>query len=220
MQQAQASKAAGAANAEAATFQAQIAANNQAAALRNAEATRRNKEVAERNKQASLEQAALADMSAQDALDRGDVAIRNNADATRRLQGRQRAVLAANGVLVDNGSALDLVTETAGIGALDQLTIRSNAEREALGLKQQARNFRTNALNFGTEQGNLESQAQNFETEAGNFGIETQARTSAANYSRKAGDAGAKQALVSGIGSVATKWYGFSSGTAASGKAY
>ena len=217
VQQAGAQKAAGKANAEAAEFQAQIAANNQAVALRNAEATRRNKEVAERNRLGALEAADLADMSAQDALDRGAVAITNNAEATKKLIGRQRAVLAANGVLVDSGSALDIVSETAGIGALDQLTIRSNADREALGLRQQARNYRTTAKNFATEGENIETTAQNFETEAGNFGIERTAKTSAASYSRKAGSAAATQTMISGIGNVATKWYAFNSGTTGSG---
>lgn len=89
--------------------------------------------------------AILATRAADDARLRGEEAARRRAVETRQLSGRQRAVLAANGVLVDQGSALDLTSDTAEIGKLDELTIRSNAEREALGYEAQGMNFNASA---------------------------------------------------------------------------
>src|SRR3546814_4675107 len=56
----------------------------------------------------------LAERSAQDALDRGKIEEQRQRQATRQLQGRQRAVLAANGVVVDAGSALDITNDKIG----------------------------------------------------------------------------------------------------------
>lgn len=125
--------------------------------------------------------AILANRAAQDALDRGKAEERRRREATRQLIGRQRAVLAGNGVVVDQGSALDITTDTAGMGELDALTIRSNAEREAAGFRAQGANF-TNEAYLATMAGN-------------------NARTSM--YLGIGGSA------LFGVGSVASKWYNF-----------
>src|SRR3990167_7412333 len=83
----------------------------------------------------------LAQRSAKDARARGDIAAAKHAADVKKLQGRQRAVLAGNGVVVDQDSALDIVSDTAAQGKHDELTIRSNAEREALGFEAQGANF-------------------------------------------------------------------------------
>lgn len=89
--------------------------------------------------------AILAERAAQDALTRGSIQEQLAAGGTARLKGRQRVALAANGVLVDEGSALDITSDTAAKGKFDQLTIRSNAEREALGFRTQGLNFQNDA---------------------------------------------------------------------------
>lgn len=121
----------------------------------------------------------MADRAAEDAIERGKVSERNQRYKTQQLIGEQRAVLAANGVVVDQGSALDITTDTAGIGELDALTIRSNATREALG-------FRQRAYNYGAE---------------ADLAV---ARGSAA---QREGTAAAFGTLLSGTGKVASKWY-------------
>ena len=68
---------------------------------------------------------------AQDAQDRGakeEASLRTKVAA---LKGRQKSALAASGVEIGDGSALDILGDTAALGELDALTIRSNAEREA-----------------------------------------------------------------------------------------
>ncbi|MEK9754489.1 MAG: hypothetical protein VW338_14945 [Rhodospirillaceae bacterium] len=123
----------------------------------------------------------VADRQAADALERGKVSELNYRREVSRLAGRQKAVLAGNGVVVDQGSALDILGDTAELGELDALTIRSNAEREAYGYRVQGNNFEADARL-------------------------AQARGSAA---ASAGTFGAITGLLSGAGSVANKWYGF-----------
>jgi hypothetical protein len=82
-----------------------------------------------------------AELAAKDAESRGkrDEARANR--AAQRLKGRQRAVLAANGVDVGEGSALDIQEDTTRIGKADALTIRENARREAADYRAQGENF-------------------------------------------------------------------------------
>lgn len=119
----------------------------------------------------------LAERQASDAEARGRIAERNQRIKTQQLQGRQRAVLASNGVVVDEGSALDITSDTAAIGEQDALTIRSNAEREALG-------FRTQGMNFGATAGLQSMQAANTSATMGQVGT-----------------------LFQGVGAVADRWY-------------
>ena len=121
----------------------------------------------------------LAERAAADAELRGAQAERRQRSQISTVQGRQRAVLAANGVLVDDGSALDLVSDTAQIGEVDALTIRSNAQREAMGYRAQGANYQADA--------SLASM-----------------RASAADPTL-----GMAGTFLGGLGSVASKWYSF-----------
>lgn len=74
-----------------------------------------------------------------------------NIDEERRLRqvrqmvGAQRAAAAANGLDPNEGTPLDLQTQTAGIGAEDAMTLRLNAMRQAWGLEVGA----VNSMNYG-----------------------------------------------------------------------
>lgn len=123
--------------------------------------------------------AILAGRAADDARAKGEADAASRAQQGAQLLGRQRAVFAGNGVLVDNGSALDIGADTAAQNKVDELTIRSNAQKQALGFEAQGANF--------TNQANL-------------------ADLSGSNaYS--AGMTGAFGSALSGAGSVASKWY-------------
>lgn len=82
----------------------------------------------------------LANIKALDADQRGNLAANRLDMQTTRMIGTQRAGLAAQGVDVDYGSAAAVQKDTATLGALDALTIRNNAWREAWGYKTQALN--------------------------------------------------------------------------------
>lgn len=101
-----------------------------------------------------------------------------------QLKGRQRSALAASGVEVGSGSALDILGDTAALGELDALTIRSNAERESYEQRVVASNLKANA------------------------GM----KRMGADNAIIAGKIGARTSLLTGAGSVASKWQNYSYG--------
>lgn len=79
--------------------------------------------------------ARVQEIAARDAEHRGRIEEGKQREGTARLLAAQRARLAAGGVDIDSGSALELLTGTAEVGEMDALTIRSNAAREVWGLR-------------------------------------------------------------------------------------
>jgi multidrug efflux pump subunit AcrA (membrane-fusion protein) len=137
---------------------------------------------AEYNAAVARNNAIYAERAAKEAEERGRVAEMNQRQKTANLRGRQRAVLAANGVDVNDGSALDIQQDTSALGAIDALTIRSNAEREALGFRQQGQNFGGEAALY-----------------------DARARSASSN-----GFWSGAGSLLGSAGTVAEKWYRFS----------
>jgi len=97
----------------------------------------------------------LARRAADDARERGRIEEMNARIRTSQLVGRQRASLAANGVDVGSGSAIDLITDTFKIGETDALTIRANAERDAAAYLAQAGNFQGEAGLYKSSASNI-----------------------------------------------------------------
>lgn len=87
--------------------------------------------------------AQIADLQAQDALERGDIDAKKMKRKTEQVIGSQRTSLAAQGVDVNKGSALDVQADAAYLGELDALTIKNNAAKEAWGYKVQASDYRS-----------------------------------------------------------------------------
>jgi hypothetical protein len=84
--------------------------------------------------------ARLASIQAEDAVNRGEVTASEKARADAALAGSQRASLASQGVSLTSGSATDVQKSTQQMSELDQMTIRNNAAREAMGYQTQATN--------------------------------------------------------------------------------
>lgn len=101
-------------------------------------AAKYNAQVAEMNAQ-------LADRRAKDAIERGKVEEQRKRQEVAAIRGRQVAALAANGVDVSFGSPLDTIVDTAVLGELDALTIRTNAYRESYDHQVDAVNKRAGA---------------------------------------------------------------------------
>lgn len=97
------------------------------------------------------ENARLLDLQATDAITRGNEAERRYRLGTTQFISSQRAGFAGQGVDVNSGSAADTQAESAGIGELDALTIRTNAAREAWGLNVRATNVRQQGANASAE---------------------------------------------------------------------
>ena len=101
----------------------------------------------------------LAALQAQDAILRGNASARKAEVETTGVVGRARASLAAQGVSLSSGSALDIQAQDAGIGAFDAQMIRNNAAREAWGITTE-----TALQNLGQRQRADAVRAQSFET--------------------------------------------------------
>lgn len=103
-----------------------------------ASANRYQAKVAEMN-------ATLADRRAKDAIERGANEEQRKRQQVAQLSGQQRAAMAANGVDLNFGSPLNTLVDTAVLGELDALTIRTNANRQAYDFKVDAVNKRASA---------------------------------------------------------------------------
>lgn len=123
--------------------------------------------------------AILANRSARDALQRSQADEQAQRRKTADALGRARAAYASRGVEGGFGSPLATLGDIAQFGELDAKTIRTNAEREALGYEAQAMNFTSSAL---------------FKEK------------SASNYTT-AGFLNAGSTALSGASSVAKSWY-------------
>ena len=123
----------------------------------------------------------IAEQNAQDAIQRGKVDVADHRRKVNQIKGSQRAGFGASGVVLDSGSPLDIVADTAMMGELDAQTISNNAEREA-------RNYRIQGTNFGAEAGMLQSSAKS---------------------ARSAANIGMAGTLLGGATTFADKWYQF-----------
>jgi len=97
------------------------------------------------NAQVATMNAEIMDKNARDAIERGKIEEQQKRFEIAALTGRQRAAMAANGVDLSFGSPLDTIVDTAMLGELDALTIRSNAAREAYDYKVAGANNRADA---------------------------------------------------------------------------
>ena len=93
--------------------------------------------------QIANQNAALAEIQAKDALLRGDQERQTYQLQVKKLLGSQRARLAAQGLDLGSGSALDVLQDTARAGAYDAMTIKNNAFREAMGYEIASTEYRT-----------------------------------------------------------------------------
>ena len=135
-------------------------------------------------KQAYLYRAAVSSNNAQYATWQAEDAIaRGQTDRARaqikgmQLKGTQVSRMAAAGLDLGEGSALNILTDTDLMTALDANTIRDNAQREAWG-------YRAQASNSNSEAGVLRSRADRISPTGSAFST-----------------------LLTGAGAVASSWY-------------
>ncbi len=165
----------GKADAEAAEYQAQVARNNVVYAQAQA---------------AELER--RAELNAETARARGRHMQLQRALEAREMIGRQKTVLAANGVELGSESAIAIISDEAALAMLDQETIRVNAEREAIAIQ-------TGAMD----------QAMAVQQQARNFDAEANLLQSRAAYSTQAGFMNAGASLLTTAGNIGTTAWQF-----------
>jgi hypothetical protein len=110
------------------------------AAITSARATRAQGAFAQDAAEAN---AAFARLQAKDALTRGESAATDRATQTRQTIGAQRASFGAQGISLEEGSALDVQLAEAEIGAVDVQRIRNTAAKASFGFEAQAADFLT-----------------------------------------------------------------------------
>lgn len=91
--------------------------------------------------------ARVAEMQAQDALQRGKEDEATYRLGVKALIGSQRADFAGGNIDVGSGTALDVQADAAYLGELDAQTIRRNAQREAWGFRVKAEQSRMEGKN-------------------------------------------------------------------------
>lgn len=103
------------------------------------------KYAAEYQAQVQANNAQLAQWKAQDAITRGQTEVARQQLKTRQLKGAQRASMAARGIDLGEGSALNILTDTDLMGAVDANTLADNASKEAWALRNEAAGASANA---------------------------------------------------------------------------
>jgi len=124
--------------------------------------------------------AQIADAQASDAITRGQEEENRYRQGVRTLVGSQRAGFAGQGIDVGVGSAADVQADSAFLGELDALTIRTNAAREAWGFRTQATDLR-NRANVIRRTGQFAQAGANAQGNAAYFGAAGTAIGGAAN---------------------------------------
>ena len=94
---------------------------------------------------AANQNARIAEAQAHDAIERGGQEELRLRRQMAQLQGTQRSALAASGMDIDSGSALDVQDASMREGEQDAVAIRFNAAREGWGHQVQAANYRNEA---------------------------------------------------------------------------
>jgi hypothetical protein len=79
-----------------------------------------------------------ANVQANQVIELGKVEEAQHRLQVAKLKGTQRATGAGSGLLIDQGSNLQITQDTEGFGELDALTIRANAARTAWGVRNES----------------------------------------------------------------------------------
>jgi len=113
-----------------------------------------------RNNQIMAEQSArIHEQNARDTELRSLAAEQQKRTSTSQLIGKQRALMASQGGDINDGSAVDIVGDTARAGEFDALVIRDEGNRQKYNHLVQAANARGRATNAGLQTSMYSSQA-------------------------------------------------------------
>lgn len=80
----------------------------------------------------------IANLQGESAIQAGEFAQADTGRRAKALIGSERAAAGASGVDVNSGSAAAIQGDTAALSAMDQLTIKNNAWKQAWGYSEQA----------------------------------------------------------------------------------
>lgn len=113
------------------------------------------KDTANYNAQVEANNKITSDRQSENAIRRGELDETRHRISVNQTKGAQRSALAAQGLDLQDGSALDTVLDTAEFGELDALIIRNNAENEAYGYTVQGNNSQNSANLYKNQASNI-----------------------------------------------------------------
>jgi|WetSurMetagenome_2_1015567.scaffolds.fasta_scaffold79061_3 hypothetical protein len=90
--------------------------------------------------------AKAAEAQASSALKAGAAEEQRQMLRTAQLKSDQRAAMAARGLSLEEGSTANVLSSTDFMGEIDRQTIKSNAQQQAWGYREQAANYRNQNL--------------------------------------------------------------------------
>jgi len=167
-----------------------------------------NQEASKFSSDTALLNVEITDRLAADAISRGRLEEAKSRIGAKQTIGRQRVQAAASGQVVDEGSVLDITSDTAAIGELDALVIRANAAREAQGFKDRGFNLRRESIAHLTAAGEFGKAANT----AFQSGLASSVQLEKAGKAAIAtGKANVTATLINTGANVATKWATFGS---------
>lgn len=106
-----------------------------------------NAKMSEYQARVAQDNAKIAEENARNERQSGLEEARRQRMKTIQTIGAQQTAMAANGIDIASGSALDTVSDTAQTGELDALMLQYNSERQAFNYEMQSNNF-TNQANL------------------------------------------------------------------------
>lgn len=122
------------------------------------------------------------EVQAQQILDQGNQAERQSRATYSKVKGQQRAALAANGVALDEGSALRIQSDTDYASEVDADVIQTSAMQQALGYRAQAVQERTQGImaSLNAKSGALQKRGEAFSAKINGMVATAQTKTDAA----------------------------------------
>lgn len=162
------------------------------------------KKVNEYQAKVAKDNAKIAEENAKNERQSGLEESRRQRLRTLQAIGSQQTAMAANGIDISSGTALDTVQDTAELGELDSLMIQYNSERTAFNYETQANNY--------TNQANLDMFAAKNAKTTGYLNAAGNAASSVANYGMSLDS----QKVSNGWNKVKNYWNGQMTGSAPS----
>ena len=135
---------------------------------------------------------AIAIKNSKEAKHEGDRNVARKRLETLQLISKQKVGMGANGIVLDSGSALDVVMDSKMMGRIDEETIKSNAKKKADAYLQQSENFSS----------------------------EADARIASGNSAQSAGLIGGIASGISGAGSTISNYYSATKSSSSSSNNY
>jgi len=109
------------------------------------DAAKAGNQAAEYNADVAEKNASMSRIDAAWVMNQSKIDVKKHRSNVEDFKSQQRLNTAGSGVVVDTGSALKNLQDTAALGEIDAMTMQSNAERSARNIRLQGENYQSQA---------------------------------------------------------------------------